>query len=149
MHGLKEIHISQLKQARLSITSCIATKKPVFSESKRQMPDDSYRWGRHTFTPIFDIDEQVQQIMVTSVDITELVNTQKLFDDSQKQLEEVLTKTLSGFVKICSNCKKIRHEDEWQPIEQYASEQMDYHEFSHGMCDECAKELYGYDILAP
>ena len=104
------------------------------------LPDGSRRFTRNTYEPIFDAAQEVKQIMITSVDITDLKNT-------QKRLEEALTKTLSSFLTICAKCKKIRHEDEWQPIEQYAAEQMDYHEFSHGMCAECAKELYGDDIL--
>ncbi|MFT7245367.1 MAG: hypothetical protein ACI82A_002735 [Candidatus Azotimanducaceae bacterium] len=31
----------------------------------------------------------------------------------------------------------------WQPIEQYASEQMDYHNFSHGIFGACKVDLYG------
>ena len=73
--------------------------------------------------------------MITSLDITELIET-------QNHLENALTKTLSGFVTICANCKKIRHKEEWQPIEKYASEQMDYHNFSHGVCDACMVTLY-------
>jgi hypothetical protein len=38
----------------------------------------------------------------------------------QKQLEDSLTKVLSGFIPICANCKKIRDDNgNWNPIEGY------------------------------
>ncbi len=60
------------------------------------------------------------------------------------RLEEALqnVKTLSGFLPICANCKKIRDDEGyWQQIEEYI---MDHSEadFTHGLCDECVKKLY-------
>ena len=70
----------------------------------------------------------------------------------QKQLEEALTKTLSGYITICANCKKIQKEDSnpemqhsWQQIELYISK-ISVSQFSHSICPECALKLYG-DIL--
>jgi hypothetical protein len=67
----------------------------------------------------------------------------------QKQLNVALTKVLSGFIPICANCKKIRLEDanpreqnSWQQIEFYLSKITDA-EFSHSICPDCAKKLYG------
>jgi hypothetical protein len=77
--------------------------------------------------------------MITSLDITELI-------EIQSHLENALTKALSGFVTICASCKNIKNKEEWQPIEKYVSEQMDYNSFSHGMCDGCIKELYGDEL---
>ncbi len=55
-------------------------------------------------------------------------------------------KTLSGLLPICSKCKKIRDDKGyWKQIEHYISIHSDA-EFSHGLCPECAQELYG-DIL--
>jgi hypothetical protein len=68
--------------------------------------------------------------MVTSIDVTELVVT-------EKRLDQALTRTLSGFVAICAECKDIKSEKNWVSIEQFASVKMDYHEFSHGLCPKC------------
>ena len=58
----------------------------------------------------------------------------------QDALEEV--KTLSGLLPICSYCKKIRDDKGyWNQIESYISEKSDA-EFSHSICQECAKEHY-------
>ena len=60
------------------------------------------------------------------------------------RLEEALqnVKTLSGFLPICANCKKIRDDEGyWQQIEEYI---MDHSEadFTHGICNECVEKLY-------
>ncbi|MFN8457965.1 MAG: hypothetical protein U0401_25490 [Anaerolineae bacterium] len=59
-------------------------------------------------------------------------------------LEAILTqeKRLYGLLTICVSCKKIRNEHgNWQRIEVYLPERTDV-EFSHGLCPDCAKELY-------
>ncbi|MBW1849234.1 MAG: hypothetical protein JRJ27_19375 [Deltaproteobacteria bacterium] len=50
-------------------------------------------------------------------------------------------KYLEGLTVICENCKKIRIQNEWVPIEKWLSRETDIH-FSHGLCTECLKELY-------
>lgn len=51
-------------------------------------------------------------------------------------------KLLSGFLPICCSCKKIRDDKGyWQQIESYISEHSNA-EFSHGLCEDCAKKLY-------
>ena len=49
---------------------------------------------------------------------------------------------LEGLIPICANCKKIRNEeDQWQHMETYIAEHS-HSEFSHGICPDCARELY-------
>lgn len=60
------------------------------------------------------------------------------------QLQEALAKvkTLSGFLPICANCKKIRDDKGyWNQIEAYIRDHSEA-EFSHGICPDCAKKLY-------
>ncbi len=73
----------------------------------------------------------------------------------QAQLEELVeartaelraaldkVKTLRGFLPICASCKKIRNDSGyWQQIEAYIRERS-LAEFSHGICPDCAQELY-------
>lgn len=60
--------------------------------------------------------------------------------DLQKALAEV--KQLSGLLPICSNCKRIRNEqDYWQQVEDYISQHSDA-SFTHGICPDCAEQLY-------
>ncbi len=51
-------------------------------------------------------------------------------------------KYLEGFLSICASCKKIRDEKgNWHPIESYIHARTEA-KFSHGICPECAEELY-------
>ncbi len=62
---------------------------------------------------------------------------------SFRALQEV--NTLSGFLPICASCKKIRDDEGFYlEIERYISKRTDAI-FSHGICPDCAKELYGYE----
>jgi|GEM_PF-1787781 len=64
----------------------------------------------------------------------------KLVKELQESLNNI--KTLKGLIPICSNCKKIRNDSGyWQQLEVYVSEHSGA-DFSHGLCDECAHELY-------
>ncbi|MGC8660094.1 MAG: PAS domain-containing protein [Desulfomonilaceae bacterium] len=65
---------------------------------------------------------------------------QKLVEDLQKALSEV--KKLSGFLPICSSCKKIRDDKGyWQQVENYISDHSEAL-FSHGICPDCMRALY-------
>jgi hypothetical protein len=50
-------------------------------------------------------------------------------------------KILEGFLPICANCKKIRHEESWDQIEKYISDHS-LAQFSHSICPDCMKKLY-------
>ena len=52
-------------------------------------------------------------------------------------------KVLRGIVPICVNCKKIRNDRGfWEQVEKYIQERSEA-KFSHGLCPECTKKLYG------
>ena len=58
----------------------------------------------------------------------------------QQALDEI--KTLRGIIPICSNCKNIRDDKGyWYQIEVYIRDHSDA-DFSHGLCQDCAKTLY-------
>lgn len=62
----------------------------------------------------------------------------------QQELKEASSeiKILSGFLPICSSCKKIRDDNGyWKQLEAYIQEHSEA-AFSHGICQECAKKLY-------
>ena len=65
----------------------------------------------------------------------------KLLLDLQDALAKV--KTLSGLLPICSACKKIRDDKGyWNKIESYIRDHSEA-EFTHSICPECSKKLYG------
>ncbi len=60
----------------------------------------------------------------------------------QNKLQNALTKALEGFLPICSYCKAIRNEsNEWDSLEKYIS-QRSMAKLTHGICPECAKNIY-------
>ncbi|MHB8067789.1 MAG: PAS domain-containing protein [Desulfobaccales bacterium] len=66
---------------------------------------------------------------------------EKLILELQEALAQV--KTLSGFLPICSSCKKIRDDQGyWTQLEAYIRDHSEA-EFSHCICPACAKKLYG------
>jgi len=61
------------------------------------------------------------------------------------ELEEALNKVqvLSGFLPICSSCKKIRDDEGyWQQVEKFVEERTNAR-FTHGICPDCVVKLYG------
>lgn len=65
---------------------------------------------------------------------------EKLIKDLQDALAKI--KTLSGFLPICSSCKKIRDDKGyWNQIETYIQDHSEA-EFTHGLCPGCTKKLY-------
>ena len=64
---------------------------------------------------------------------------------TSKDLRDALVqiKTLSGLIPICASCKKIRDDKGyWNRLETYIQEHSEA-EFSHGICPDCMKKLYG------
>ena len=140
---MDERQIFQRRKTLESYRNCIATQKTVTYETRYKRADGEYEWGKHTCVPDVDSAGKVTRIYITTINVTELVQTQRRLKDSQKSLEDALTNTLSGFVKICVECKSIEQEGQWQAIEQYAAEHMGYKQFSHGLCALCEDKLYG------
>ena len=65
--------------------------------------------------------------------------------ETTKALRDALNqiKTLSGLIPICASCKKIRDDKGyWNLLETYIQEHSEA-EFSHGICPDCMKKLYG------
>ncbi|MBF0118246.1 MAG: response regulator [Desulfobacterales bacterium] len=54
-------------------------------------------------------------------------------------------KVLQGLLPICSNCKKIKSDTgSWERVETYISKHSEA-EFTHSICPDCSKKLYGFD----
>ena len=63
-----------------------------------------------------------------------------MITELQDALAEV--RKLRGIIPICASCKKVRDDKGyWNQIELYIREHSEA-DFSHGICPECAKNLY-------
>jgi len=119
--------------------------------------------------PLVSLTQAVQKIgsgrLDARIDIVtqdEIGTLAEAFNDMAENLEQTLTsrdnliqeierrkkaeeeiKILHGLLPICASCKKIRDEKGyWNQIESYIEKHSDAL-FSHGICPECAEELYG------
>lgn len=70
-----------------------------------------------------------------------------LFDQMIKDKEKLAQafreiRTLEGILPVCGYCKKIRNsDDEWLPMESYIQQRSNA-EFSHTICEDCAREKH-------
>ena len=106
--------------------------------------DGKERWIAHQCQPIFDEGGRFLGRRVSDRDITDRKfleqDKQNLIDELQTALSEV--NKLSGFLPICSSCKKIRDDKGyWSEVERYISHHSEA-EFSHGICPDCMRKLY-------
>lgn len=71
----------------------------------------------------------------------ELLARIKTHIELKRAREEI--RTLRGIIPICAKCKKIRDDEGfWKQIETYIEKHSDAL-FSHGLCPDCSKEIYG------
>jgi len=86
------------------------------------------------------VEDVTQRIKREKELIEQAAEREKLIEELKASAAEI--KSLSRFLPICANCKKIRNkEGHWEQIEAYFSEHADV-SFSHGICPDCAKKLY-------
>ena len=70
-----------------------------------------------------------------------------LNDELQLKISEI--QLLSGLLPICANCKKIRDDNgAWEQMELYITKHSEA-KFSHGICPDCMKTLYGKVLSNP
>ncbi len=98
-------------------------------------------------TTLPDADGRVEGVLSVGLDITDRLQLEREQRQLQSQLEDALAKVISGFVPICSVCKSIRNQDgEWAPVEACVRNRTGA-QFSHGLCEPCARRLYpGFDL---
>jgi PAS domain S-box-containing protein len=77
-------------------------------------------------------------------DITDIIKASEERERLIDQLENALLKVmqLSGFLPICTTCKKVRDsQGHWKPVEAYLHNHAEA-KFINGICPDCAKEVY-------
>lgn len=94
---------------------------------------------------LFEANKKMKQVIINFIDITERKKIEEERERLIGKLKDALSevKTLQGILPICSHCKKIRDDQgNWQKVEKYIHDRSEA-EFSHGICPECAKEVWG------
>lgn len=85
-----------------------------------------------------------RRILLSARDVSERKRAQKERERLIQELQEAFAKikVLSGFIPICSSCKKIRDDQGyWNQLETYLQKHSEA-QFSHGICPDCAAVLY-------
>ena len=101
-------------------------------------------WYTMRMHPNHTIDNVIEGAVISFIDITK-----------RKRVEGALEKafgeicSLQGIVPICTKCKQVRDDDDfWSQVEVYVKSHTEA-ELSHGICPECAMELYPDCDLGP
>ena len=146
--------VKQLKEMRIQDINTLSGEQVKAEMEKARLLERTYFEFRHrlsdgSFKEVGVYSSKVDikgKALLHSIihDISERKRTEEqkdsLVSDLQKALSEV--KTLRGFLPICSYCKKIRDDNGyWNQIEAYIRDRSDA-EFSHSICQECAKKYY-------
>jgi two-component system, chemotaxis family, CheB/CheR fusion protein len=95
------------------------------------------RWYAMRIQPYRTLENVIEGVVITFVDITELKKTEEELRRASEQI-----KTLRGIVPICSSCKKIRDDQGyWNQVEVYVRDHTEA-EFTHSLCPDCLHKLY-------
>ncbi len=142
----KRIHPDDRDSVYADLNAHLEGKTPYYkNEHRLQSKDGSYKWilDRGKILSWTDNGKPLR-VVGTHSDVTarkeaELQN-QRLMEELQEAVDNV--KVLSGLLPICASCKKIRDDKGyWNQIESYIRDHSEA-EFSHGICPDCAAELY-------
>ncbi len=113
-------------------------------EGKINCADDHIREFLFRKAPMVEADGTTSGTVGVMVDITERKKAEVEKEQLIKELQEAVAAVniLHGMLPICSFCKKIRDDKGyWNQIETYIQAHSST-EFSHSICNECAKEHY-------
>ncbi|WP_320169370.1 hypothetical protein [Maridesulfovibrio sp.] len=88
---------------------------------------------------------EVPGFVVTVLSLVSVVYLGLILSGKIRQIEtqEDRIKTLNDLLPICAKCRKVRDDDGyWKELETYIESHTES-QFSHGLCESCADELYG------
>ena len=87
----------------------------------------------------FDL-ELIEYIEMIGEQVGLAVQNSLIYSKLKKAFEEI--NVLQGLIPICAKCKKIRDDKGyWHQVESYLEKHSNM-QFTHGICMECAKQLY-------
>jgi PAS domain S-box-containing protein len=113
----------------------LASAAAISGES-RVTTGGSHAVLHYDLRPLEVRDDEVTAVLCTVTDITDLRSAQEAERRVRRQLQDALTRVLSGFVRVCSECYAVSSNGEWVPLERYL-EQTDAVSLTHGYCDAC------------
>lgn len=126
------------------VETCVREGTPYDFELPKYTAKGRPIWVRSIGEAVRDAEGKIIRLQGAFQDITRRkqveAEREKLIEKLQDALAEV--KTLRGILPICMHCKKIRDDEgAWTQLELYIRAHTGA-EFSHGLCEPCAKEMY-------
>jgi PAS domain-containing protein len=111
-----------------------------------RVPGDTPRWLEVRSDSVADRWGEPAGDLVLIHDITERklleAEREELIAELQKALAEV--RSLEELLPVCARCKKVRDDGGyWDQLDRYLKRRARVR-FSHGICPECAEDLYGH-----
>lgn len=143
------IHPADQHGGRLPLEECpiinvVKTGIPFFSRREMFVRKDGAALPVSVISaPLLEAGKIVAAV-TSFQDISALLKAEQEREALIVKLQEALAaiKTLHGVLPICSFCKKIRDDKgSWLQLEAYIHDHTEA-QFSHGMCEECAKARY-------
>lgn len=143
------IHPDDIGALDEAMQHALATGAPLNFDHRIVHPGGAVRHIHHRGEAITDKVSGEVRMRGTLQDITERKQAQsdreRLIGDLQNALAQI--KTLRGLIPICSSCKRIRDDSGyWNQLETFIKARSDA-EFSHAICPDCAKQIYGVEGL--
>ncbi|MDO8803389.1 MAG: DUF3365 domain-containing protein [Elusimicrobiota bacterium] len=130
------------EKARELIETAMSRGKNLFEWTHRRIGGEEFT--AEVFLTRMELDGKAfLQASVRDISERKLAHAQReaLLAELKESLAQV--KYLSGLIPICASCKKIRNDKgAWESVECYVTEHSDA-KFSHGICPDCGKRLYG------
>ncbi len=123
-----------LERMQRNCEACVASNEAGTIENPFVLKDGSIVWSNTTVVPIKSHDNTVTALLVTTVNVTELVNV-------RRARERELALLASGYVTLCAWCNSIRENDQWISVDEYLIAQPESHAESHAeklICPDCA-----------
>jgi len=149
---LADSFVAQIRRAITleEVTTYVYSLSAQDISGSESLPGPSGRqWFEAHISPIRKVDGMPRMVVWVAFSITKLRDTiaekDNLIRELQKALGEI--KTLRGILPICIHCKKIKDDQGyWNQLESYIHSHSEA-DFSHGICEDCARKYYAeYDL---
>ena len=90
------VNAEEATEARRLFDECVRTGRPVTGTTSETRATSEVCHMRGIYTPIFDTDGKVSGVQVSSIDITEIVETQERLRQSEEQMRAVFDSVSEG-----------------------------------------------------
>ncbi len=134
----KGVHTEDLDRCLEIYLGAFHRQETFEMEYRLRRFDGVYRWIFDRGVPFRDAQGNFAGYIGSCIDVTERVEAQ----EALRKAQEAEMRRLRGLLPICANCKRIRDDQGyWQEVEVYVRDHSEA-DFSHGICPQCARQLY-------